>query len=136
MKKFIVILVFVALLTFTACSENTPIPYGIWKSEEPRITLFIDPAYAETDEPFRFPGIYIKDGVEMDVFVRISITHGTFFIHNASIPRDTVDFHREAYFDGLYRIEDNRLYYTVGQLWREQTGVDRIVFELVEEVSQ
>ena len=105
-------------------------PYGVWQSEEPTITLIIDPNYMLDEGRARFPGIYVRDTRTEDVLVGVDPVGAGIEVRNASIE----DGRQYAYYAGTYRIRGNRIYFTLGRLWRERTGIDLIVFELVEEV--
>ena len=106
-------------------------PYGIWQSEEPNITLFIDSELSYRDD---FPGIYVIDDIEIDVMVGTIPKLATIWIYeNVEIEDGTVK--RNRFFEGYYSIENDRLYIRLRSCYPEHTGLDIIIFELVEEVT-
>lgn len=128
MKRLLSIFLLIFLTSCTVAFHRTP--YGIWHNEEHNITIFISPDYFI--HPGHYPGILIGNGKEIDIIVNICRSHGMFFIANASLEeRITLS---NSYFDGFYRVRHGRLEYTLTSHHRELTGIDRIVFELIEEV--
>ena len=121
---------------FTACGP-APVPYGIWKSSDPDIILIIDPNRADSENRFRFPGVYTKDGVEIDVVVGVEIRQGRIMIYDNIIDFSAVDYIDGTYFIGNYRLRNRgtRLQYDVIPHWQERTGVNQILFELIAEVD-
>ena len=106
-------------------------PYGVWQSDDPNIVLIIDPNYAELEKPpwsIVYPGIYVKDGEEIDIIAVVDNTRGRggILIFDASL--DRFDDFSSAFFVGEYRVRGERLHYTFNQHWREATGVDEIIF--------
>ena len=149
MKKLIILLFLALLLTFSACSAWTPVPYGVWQSEYPNITLIVDREYAtvlyrnrvdegsDGNEIRRiihnedvFHGTYEKDGEIVDIVIDFFVPNGMFGIQNASI--DTPVMSQDTYFSGSYGLRGNRLYLHLSPGTQERTGFRRIVFELVE----
>jgi len=146
------VLVFVVIAIVETTRPAPEIPYGIWHSEEPNITLFIKPDYNVTlygyqtfttaageetiqiSESDVFLGVYVKDGEEIDIFVSFLFPpREDLRIQNANITRPINS--SNAYFAGSYRVRrNNRLYLRLFLDIQERTGIDHIVFELVEEV--
>ena len=93
MKKLIVFLFLVLLFTLGACASPLPIPYGVWHSEDPNITLIIDREHATVLYDTSgfilsrnvFPGTYEKDGEIIDIVIGFLESRNTFGIQSASI---------------------------------------------------
>ena len=133
-KQMIILLILFIMLLLASCAVYADYPYGVWQSENPNITLIIDPNYQLDEDPGRFPGIYVKDTGTEDVIVTLDLVGAGLAIHNVSIG-EAVAYHRYADFLGSYRIRRDRMDFTLVRSLREELGVDRIVFELVEEVE-
>ena len=140
MKKRIIIIAILTLtkLALVSCvATYQPIPYGVWQSENPNMTLIVDPDYASFENPswsIVYPGTYVRDGEEIDLVVVVDNTRGRggIRVFNASLERFS-NF-SDAYFVGNYRVSGGRLIYTLDRQWQEQTGFDRIVFDKTREV--
>jgi len=128
MKKIVVLLVF--LILTSACNTRGELPYGVWQSEEPNITLYFDP---KIDEDV-FSGTYMKDGENINIVVLVSSVNKGFRIYNESLyysehGLNYVDSYRDSYYSGDYRVRGNKLRYKLRPYWQEQTGIKTIVFE-------
>ena len=111
---------------FTSCAIPYERPYGIWQNETVGLTLFIDPHNYGNNS-----GIYVIGNEEHEVVI-------TFRHDKGFIVQDVRDFegaritNNYRYFDGRFRVRDDKLYYTLTRNWQEQTGIrDTIVFEKV-----
>ncbi|MCL2035278.1 MAG: hypothetical protein FWG94_11205 [Oscillospiraceae bacterium] len=129
MKKIVFLLAF--LILTSACNTRGELPYGVWQSEEPNITLYFDPEIWVSDP---FPGTYIKDGESTDIVIIFSSSAKAFSIYNASLyysedGLNYVDSYKDAYYYGYYRVRGNKLRYNLVPHWQERTGIKTIVFE-------
>ena len=125
----IVVLMMILMAILTACGVSTrgEIPYGVWKSEEPNITLYFDPeVYRE------FSGVYVKDGESINIIIIFATSAKAFSIYDESLfysgkNRTSAD----VYYYGYYRVRGNKLRYNLVPHWQERTGIKTIVFEKV-----
>jgi len=140
----IILLLLLFLLLFLVCTiPNQTIPYGIWQSEDPNITLYINhrplgPDGYQYNEPDNHPwyGTYLKDGVEIDVVIYFAPTWNRFSIVDAVFGYSPSGSYRFSYyFSGDYKLRGNRMIYTLTPHWREQTGIKRIVFEKIGDID-
>ena len=142
MKKiFLPILSLMILASCVTAWESGISYYGVWRSDSPEITMFLLPEYRISENPrIIYPGIYVKDGVETDVLVWISLVDASIGIYNASLNPGEIDSSSKAYFSwGRYsfrRFHRDRIYlHNPPSHWRELAGTNRIAFELVESVE-
>jgi len=123
MKKVIIASILLITFLFSSCVPDTPLPEGVWISEDPNIVLFMDQEYTRegynfvpTSETGRFLGIYTLDDEEIKVFVSFHISRQSFRI----LPITAIDVRRggvmgdETLFNASFRIEGNRMYYSSG----------------------
>jgi len=145
LKKLpILVTVLTLMLMLTSCiGEILPIPFGIWHSENPNLTLFIsrEPEHIVGEFPIadreHASGIFLvkhvsEDGSEIELALSYSPRPYNFVIFDPLIA-DEGFFSDSIYFDGRHRIRDDRLYFELRPFYRELTGFDTIVFERVEE---
>ena len=145
MKKIVVLLVFLIIVfiiiffvipfSLRTISTRGPIPYGVWQSEDPHITLYLAP---ETElfvgEPIpgtHYPGIYIKDGENINIIIGFGYSKSFSIYNEALFYSDEYWNYRDAYYNGTYRVRGNKLRYNVLPFWQEQTSIKTIVFEKV-----
>jgi len=81
-------------------------PIGVWRSTDPHIILYIEPAYQHPLRSNRYFGIYTVDGEERKVFVSFG-NSPRFDIHNIAYER-----WESPYFRGEFRVRGDRMYYT------------------------
>ena len=134
MKKIIVWIVSVFMATsLTACIRSWPPPYGVWHSEELNMTLFINRELIIRGDNVvggMFPGIYIRDDEEIDIFVDVFTKNNQISIHDSANVR-----WEYRMISGEYLLEDGRLYLTSFNRNPETGEFDTIIFELLEEVA-
>ena len=140
-KALLLVLVAISLLTLwmllaiRQVSGYVPIPYGIWRSEEPNITLFVSPEYQVSLGIF--PGKYVWNEMELEVVAVFLWREPEISIMPTSelvLTEHSVSF-GDRYFHGEFHLNNGRLYYSLERSFREWTGYGTIVFELVEEVE-
>ena len=136
--RLVVVLLGLSLIGCTACpggrgcGSPPPPPYGIWQSIDPNITLFIAPEF-RLSQDIEFSGIYVRDGEEVRVRVLAPNSRGVgaFLIFEDIIREDKTVSERMLYFGEIY-IENDRIYMDLLHYFSERTGIDTIIFELVE----
>jgi len=76
MKSFVFsILTILSVVIFTSCSYFPPenreifLPAGVWHSEEPDITLYLEEDYPNPARPHHPLGIYVADGETTKIFI-------------------------------------------------------------------
>ena len=138
MKKLLMPIFSLMLLTSCIAAWESGISYyGVWRSDYPEITMFLLPEYRISKSPHTiYPGIYVKDGVETDIFIWIFPTTASLSIYT---DLDDVGYFSRVYLSGKYsfrRFHRDKIYLqSLPPHWQELTGIDRIVFELAESVE-
>jgi len=138
-KKIYLTFLAVIFLTISAQSFSfggEPMPNGVWHSESPNLTLFIDSynpiTWIETDsiDPSTSTGygIYVLNGTEFEVAINILMFNGFSIFEPID---DCGNFFGKLYFEGSYRILENRLYLELTEEIQERTGYDTIILELI-----
>lgn len=91
MKRHALLLVSISAALFTLLSgcifpwaDDVFTPFGIWKSENPDLLLYIDQDYKVPDYPNYYRGIYTLDGEAHDVFVSFAGWGNVFSVHSTS----------------------------------------------------
>ena len=137
MKKIIVCFATVFLMFSLSACRSWPPPYGVWYSEYPNITLFVDSALSlggDDIATWDFPGIYVQNGEKISVTVNFNEKFGMIWIYeNVTLENGTIE--RNTLFDGWYSIENNSLYLDLQSSYQEQIELYTIIFELIEEVT-
>ena len=143
MRKVTPLIVPLLIFALTACG-STAVPYGVWQSSNPELTLVINTPDSElVIEGFHnlFPGVYVRDDIEIDIGVSVQTRTHRIFIFDPTLEgqrqNEKSPFSDALVFDGSYRLNfrGTRLYLTLSPSSQERTGIDRIVFERVEEAD-
>jgi len=102
-----------------------PIPHGTWQSVEPNLVFFVDPGFTLHDRGY--PGIYVREGENVDIVVVFYLGPQNFAIYEG---KDIIGNY--LLFSGWYNIENSRLYLIPFSRDPNTNEFDTIVFELVE----
>jgi len=77
----------IAVFLLTSCFPEPEVPpYGVWVSDEPNITLFINLEHQIIEDRHIYFGIYTVDNIDKKVFVQFG-TGRHFVIYDLSEPR-------------------------------------------------
>ena len=143
MKKVIIVYILLIAFLFSSCVDsNIQLPEGVWISKEPNLILYMDQLYRSHGSEFRvsdseigrFLGIYTVDDEEVKVFT--NRTRGQGFqiqpitaidVQSGAINGDAV------FFTGRYRVEGDRMYFTLVPGSQRRTGLTEIIFYRVED---
>ena len=129
------------LVLFTSCfrTKKYAIPYGLWKSDDPDITLNI-----VSGVQMASTGVYIINGEAVDVFLTFRLAQA-FYIQNVNAYHFDENYGDWSisgdnyYFNGEFKLKDGKLYYYAH--CSEHSGYEKlekitIVFDLVEEYRE
>ena len=117
-------------VTLTSCLPRTPIPLGVWKSDEPNIVLFIGEDYwfpQYTRRGHSSLGTYMINNEEVNVIVDfgtgsiLSITRSTQLSTGGGNNRGP------ALLGGEFRVVRNELRLTLSATAQERTGYNRVI---------
>jgi len=111
-----IIIFFVIPFSLRTISTRGPIPYGVWQSEEPNITLYFDPEIWVSDP---FSGIYVKDGESTDIVIIFSTANKGFRIYDKEVYFNENRISENTLYAGDYRVRGNKLRYSLRPYWRE-----------------
>ena len=136
LKKLITIFAALILLALSSCVPEIPDPpYGVWQSDDPRITLFFTPEYQVIEGREFYFGLYSIDNVDKKVFAQFGPGGGGFGINDLSEPRNSggcVLFSRTL-IGGNYRLIENMMIYTLSPHSQERLGIETITFHLIDD---
>ena len=147
MKKTTITLAILALLLFASCVPETEIPpYGVWVSEEPKITLFITPEYRIPVGPPSYFGVYMVNDIKSKIFAQFDRGRH-FVIYDLSETRGGAHYvtvfgergqaggicHSGSLLSGSYRLIGGELQYMLGERSQEILGIKTIIFQLSED---
>lgn len=108
-----------------------PIPYGIWHSETPNLTVYIDPSVDGY-----YTAEYIVDGQTHDSIVSIDMRQsGSMLVQPRSALTDK-GLYRDieyVFFQGTIKEKNGQLIYSIDKIWSQKTGYKTIVFEKIGE---
>jgi len=125
LKKLVVLITGIILLTSCTTFKFVSPSIGTWKSDDPIITINV------TSEGWSHYGTFVKDSEEVDVKFVFGHVSNVLFIYDIIVE----DKNREkamseyAYFTGRYRIENDTIYYDLGV--NGQHGVEKIIFRKI-----
>ena len=127
-----VVLLTLALFMLSACMPFEPvdIPLGVWRSEYPKIILYLKEAYelAFLHRQDPFPGMYVRDGEEIRIYTRF-ITREILQLSIHAIDSRTRG--GNSFYSGVLHVVGDRMYYTLGSRTQERTGLTQIIFHRV-----
>jgi len=119
------------VFSLTSCIRTPSLPYGVWQSENPNMTLFIDRELSTSvtsDWSGIFPGIYMRDGEEVSITIVLESKGGHISIYESVELGDGL-IEENLLIRNNYTIENDRLYIRNP----EANEFEPIVFELVED---
>ena len=124
-KLLLTFLLGINALSLTACLPTQGIPYGVWKSDDPDMILYITTTSEETG---MYHGEYVLDGQTVNFEFVIDPSHGgimdIFYSDGAA--------HDDAFiFRGHVQTQGDRMVYTPYSTYQEKTGYTRIIFNKV-----
>ena len=126
-----VVLLTLALFMLSACMPFEPvdIPLGVWRSEYPKIILYLKEAYElplpHGQDPF--PGIYVRNGEEIRVYTRFTRRILQLLINTM----DSSTWGGNMLYSGVLHVDGDRMYYTLSTWSQERTGLTQIIFHRV-----
>ena len=112
-------------------------PYGVWKNFDLEIVLDINPG---TDLGRSFPGFsgtYARDDKEVNIFIFLSLTHGTFEVwklYDVPMSGGPGPDYNLILYSGSFRLlrqRARRLRLRLDQRTQERTGLTEIVLERI-----
>ena len=120
------------LFMFHSCVPETPQPpFGVWKSNEPNIVLYLKPDYFMT-QIMAHLGTYSENGYELKVFVHFG--HGLRFrMTEANSLRADGGMSLGEFLTGTYQLVGDQIHYRPTPVFRERLGLDMIVFYRVDD---
>lgn len=129
-RLMIMFLTVLLLFTMSSCFlyfVNTagPIPYGVWKSEDPELTLDINP------DVYPYNGIYVVDGEKIEVTIGGFSIYDFFEIWPLEGSGIDLTVYGNAYFNGTFKRKKDKIYYTLKPYWQDKTDYKTIVFEKI-----
>jgi hypothetical protein len=133
MKKCLLVLFVVQLFLISSCVPYEPLPEGVWKSEEPRIILYIEPDYQIRGSIF--PGLFTIDDSESKILIRAE-NDSSFTISTPYALMEGGGFNGNSevlVFRGSFRTVSNELRLTPEARDSQSTGHNLIVFHRIEE---
>ena len=141
MKKTTITLAILAMLLLTSClPETPPPPYGIWKSEEPRIVLYFKPQYRVfEDSEFIYFGVYTIDGVDRKIFTNFGngLWLDIFDLTALRKRREGMGYsinHSGRLLAAPYRLVGDEIHYLISTYTQEMLNInDIIVFRRIED---
>ncbi|MCL2253499.1 MAG: hypothetical protein FWC09_03570 [Lachnospiraceae bacterium] len=128
MRKVLTIILLTLIMTQVSCNTRGPFPYGVWQSENPNITLYLD-----DDKNICF-GTYLLNGDEISIIANFYYFK-RFSIYDANVDMNKIDFYELAYYVGDYKVRGDKLTYNIIPYWSEKTGVKRIIFKKISDVK-
>ena len=127
--------VFIILLLFllTACRpEPVEPPYGVWKSENPYVILYINEnqyIFHQSGTAWRHLGIYNKFGEELKVFPRFPVGNSFDIVYNLGLRG--VGLSSTTLASGSWRMVNDQLHFNLTRQFQEHLGIRRIVFNRI-----
>jgi hypothetical protein len=138
MKKILTILA--SIMFVVALSSCVPdahrdleLPFGVWMSVEPTIILYIEREYQhplQNGEGQTFLGIYTTEHEEIKIFTMLNIFSGFLTLQRT----DSWDVEHGGIsgegriFVGGFEVIDDKIYYRLNDVTREETGYNAITF--------
>lgn len=129
MKKILCIILILAVFFLSSCVPETPTPYGIWKSTEPNIFLYISPEYSHYSN---YLGRSLISGDEERVFIVLGNGPRLTFYPLTAI-RERGGTSGPPLLVGTWEINNHILYLTPTPVFRERLGYERIIFHQAED---
>jgi len=123
------------MLLLTSClPETPPPPYGVWRSENPQITLFFTPEYQIIEGRQFYFGIYTVDSVDTKLAIEIFPGGRAFAMYDLSEPRGRGGGvrHSGTLFSGTYRLVRGEIRHRTSPAVQERLGIDIIIFQRAE----
>jgi len=109
-------------------------PYGVWRSEEPNITLFFRPEYRNVPtqfDNFSYLGLYVVGDEELRVFVTFG-NGPRFRIQEFKYSNKGDNISIFPLFIGNWRVVGDQIHYTLTPHFQEQLGITTIIFHRLE----
>jgi hypothetical protein len=109
-------------------SEPGIMPYGIWQSSDPNLTLYIEP-----DEEMP-KGLYVTETEEIEVFAIIDIYQGNALViyDKSAMSQDSIHGGDEyEYFNGSFTVKGEQIIYSLSNHSEEMSGYKKIIFEKI-----
>jgi len=134
MRKIIGLIALVMMLLLSSCAASF-MPHGKWENTDLGVILDVN---SDIDPGRGFPGFfgtYMKDDEKIDIFIFLSLTHGTFAIwKECDVPyRGGPDYDLALYSGDFRWLRGDQLRLRLAPLWQERTGLEEIVFERIED---
>ena len=124
-KMFFSLLLGIYALSLVSCFQEPPIPYGVWRSEDPNLTLYITVRSVETGD---FLGEYVCGTQLINVEIIIDMSKGSvMLIYDPAI----LDMLEGTVFYGRIAVPGEKLVYTLTPEYHKETGYEKIKFEKI-----
>ena len=136
MKKGIIIVLLVLLagvylLGLASCGTVQGLPYGVWRSDDPNLVLYLT---IQSETGF-FSGEYISGSRRVDVVVALSMNlNGLMDIFDSSGTPNNEEYllsEEDLLFSGNIDIQQGKIVYTLISVYRDSTGYKTIIFEKI-----
>ena len=133
MKKLVVLITGIILLTSCTTFKFVSPSIGTWKSDDPIITINV------TSEGWSHYGTFVKDDEEVEVEFVFGHVSNVLFIYDLVLKDENrkrieggkiaMSGREYTHFTGRYKIENDTIYYDLGV--NGQHGVEKIIFRKI-----
>ena len=135
MKKISIILIIsMLLILFTSCvPEPVPLPYGVWKSENPDIILYLKDHHVilQSEIHPQHVGIYIRNDEKLRIFPTTGNAQWLYIRYNLGLSPE--GRHTDTILvSGVWSLVDDQMHYRLFRESQERLGVRQIIFNQVE----
>ena len=126
------LMMFLLMYSFRNVSTRSETPYGVWQSQDPSLTLDVDPNHRLKG---LYYGTYTVNDVTIDVYAEFISVYDQLSIYPLSALEPDGLNGNHVIFSGPFKMRNGQLICEANPGTRERTGYTRIVFDKIKDYA-